>query len=177
MTHASTDSRTPPRGLVARHGAQLMAGVGVVIAATLVVVLGHPHLQSPDLTPVLEASTPIRIHLGAAVICLALGAIQMLSPKGTLPHRLIGWVWVLLMMLLAGTSIFIKVIFPGHFSYIHLLTAWVLLITPLAVMAARRGNIAMHARSMTGLFYLGLITAGAFTFMPGRILYKVFFGG
>jgi uncharacterized membrane protein len=35
----------------------------------------------------------------------------------------------------------------------------------------------MHSRSMTGLFYLGLITAGAFTFMPGRILYKVFFGG
>ena len=82
-----------------------------------------------------------------------------------------------LMMLLAGTSIFIKVIFPGHFSYIHLLTAWVLLITPLAVMAVRRGKVGMHARFMTGLFYMGLITAGAFTFMPGRILYKVFFGG
>jgi uncharacterized membrane protein len=176
MTHASTDSRIADAGRRARRWPPLIAATGIVIASTLVVVLGHPHLQSPDLTPILEASTPVRIHLGAAVICLALGAIQMLSPKGTLPHRLIGWVWVLLMMLLAGTSIFIKVIFPGHFSYIHLLTAWVLLITPLGVMAARRGNIAMHARSMTGLFYLGLITAGAFTFMPGRILYKVFFG-
>jgi uncharacterized membrane protein len=176
MTHASTDSRIADAGRRARRWPPLIAATGIVIASTLVVVLGHPHLQSPDLTPILEASTPVRIHLAAAVICLALGAIQMLSPKGTLPHRLIGWVWVLLMMLLAGTSIFIKVIFPGHFSYIHLLTAWVLLITPLGVMAARRGNIAMHARSMTGLFYLGLITAGAFTFMPGRILYKVFFG-
>ena len=176
MTHASTDSRIADAGRRARRWPPLIAATGIVIASTLVVVLGHPHLQSPDLTPILEASTPVRIHLAAAVICLALGAIQMLSPKGTLPHRLIGWVWVLLMMLLAGTSIFIKVIFPGHFSYIHLLTAWVLLITPLGVMAARRGNIAMHARSMTGLFYLGLITAGAFTFMPGRVLYKVFFG-
>ena len=176
MTHASTDSRIADAGRRARRWPPLIAATGIVIASTLVVVLGHPRLQSPDLTPILEASTPVRIHLAAAVICLALGAIQMLSPKGTLPHRLIGWIWVLLMMLLAGTSIFIKVIFPGHFSYIHLLTAWVLLITPLGVMAARRGNIAMHARSMTGLFYLGLITAGAFTFMPGRILYKVFFG-
>jgi len=177
MTHASTDSRAAAPGFAARHGAQLIAAVGVSVAAVLVVVLGHPHLQSPDLVPILEASTPIRVHLAAAVVCLALGAVQMLSPKGTLPHRLIGWVWVLLMMLLAGTSVFIKTIFPGHFSYIHLLTAWVLLITPLAVLAARRGRIAMHSRSMTGLFYLGLITAGAFTFMPGRILYKVFFGG
>ncbi len=177
MTHASTDSRIPPVGFVARRWAQLVAAGAIVTAATLVVILGHPHLHTPDLTPIREASAPIRIHLGAAVICLVLGAVQMLSPKGTLPHRLIGWVWVVLMMLLAGTSVFIKVIFPGHFSYIHLLTAWVLLITPLAVMAARRGKITMHARSMTGLFYTGLITAGAFTFLPGRILYRVFLGG
>ena len=76
-------------------------------------------------------------HFEPGKVALVLGAIQMASPKGTLPHRLIGWIWVGLMMLLAGTSIFIKVIFPGHFSYIHLLTAWVLLITPLAVMAVR----------------------------------------
>ena len=177
MTHVSTDSRVSRGGFAARHGAQLIAGAGIVIAASLVVILGHPHLQRPDLTPILEASLPIRIHLGAAVICLVLGAIQMAAPKGTLPHRLIGWIWVGLMMLLAGTSIFIKVIFPGHFSYIHLLTAWVLLITPLAVMAVRRGDVGRHARFMTGLFYTGLITAGAFTFLPGRILYKVFFGG
>ena len=177
MTQASTDSRIAGRGGLARRWPQLIAVTGICVAATLVVVLGHPRLQTPDLTPILEASTPIKIHLGAAVICLALGAIQMASPKGTLPHRLIGWIWVGLMMLLAGTSVFIKVIFPGHFSYIHLLTAWVLLITPLAVMAARRGQVAMHARFMTGLFYTGLITAGAFTFLPGRILYRVFFGG
>jgi uncharacterized membrane protein len=177
MTDASTDSSRSNQSFAARHGAQLIAAGAIVVAASLVVILGHPHLRAPDLKPILEASTPIRIHLGAAVVCLALGAVQMLSPKGTLPHRLIGWIWVTLMMLLAGTSIFIKTIFPGHFSYIHLLTAWVLLITPVAVMAARRGRIEMHSRSMTGLFYLGLITAGAFTFMPGRILYKVFFGG
>jgi len=177
MTQASTDSRIAGQGGLSRRWPQVVAVAGISVAATLVAVLGHPRLQTPDLTPILEASTPIRIHLGAAVICLALGAVQMASPKGTLPHRLIGWIWVGLMLLLAGTSIFIKVIFPGHFSYIHLLTAWVLLITPVAVLAARRGKIGLHSRSMTGLFYLGLITAGAFTFMPGRILYRVFFGG
>jgi len=80
------------------------------------------------------------------------------------------------MMILAIASIFIKVIYPGHFSYIHILTAWVLIATPLGVWSARRGNITAHARFMSGLYYFSLIVAGAFTFAPGRILFRVFFG-
>ena len=155
---------------------QFGAAGGVAVAATLVAVLGHGQLHAPDLSVVQRASPQIQVHLMAGVIALGLGTVQILSPKGTLPHRVIGWIWVSLMMVLAGTSVFIKVIFPGHFSYIHVLTAWTLLAVPLGVMAVRRGNIAAHSRFMTNTFYLGLITAGAFTFLPGRILYQVFFG-
>lgn len=29
---------------------------------------------------------------------------------------------------------------------------------------------------MTGLFMFGLLVAGAFTFIPGRLMYQLFFG-
>ena len=174
---SSTTPRSTKSDFRQRRLPPLIAAVGVGVAATLVAVLGHGHLQAPDWTPVMRASPQIRVHLAAGAIAVALGIIQMVSPKGTLPHRVIGWIWVVLMMVLAGTSVFIKVIFPGHFSFIHLLTAWTLLAVPLGVMAVKRGNIGAHSRFMSGMFYFGLITAGAFTFLPGRLLYQVFFGG
>jgi len=176
MSTTSPDSPSLAPAKTARRVPQIIALSAMVAATALVILIGHPHPHAPDWTPVLEAPPQIQVHLGAAVIALLLGAVQMLSPKGTLPHRIIGWVWVVLMMVLAGVSVFIKTLSPGHFSLIHLLTAWVLLAVPLAVMAVRRGNVAAHSYFMTGLFYTGLITAGAFTFMPGRVLYKVFLG-
>jgi len=44
-------------------------------------------------------------------------------------------------------------------------------------MYARRGNIRGHKRSMIGLFAGALIIAGIFTFVPGRIMHAVLFGG
>lgn len=34
----------------------------------------------------------------------------------------------------------------------------------------------MHRRMMTGLFIGGLVIAGALTFLPGRLMWQVFFG-
>ena len=45
-----------------------------------------------------------------------------------------------------------------------------------AVLAARRGQIARHRGMMTGL-YVGLLIAGAFTLIPGRLLHSLVFGG
>lgn len=186
MTYASnTDPadrnprRTPAQiagALWGRLGPQSGAVVGVTVAATLVAVLGHGHFHAPDLSVIAKASPVIRIHLVAAVLALGLGGVQMVAPKGTLPHRTLGWIWVVIMMTVAASSILIKVVNPGHFSLIHILSGWTLFATPMAVIAARRGKIAMHGRTMAGLFYLGLITAGAFTFLPGRLMYQVFFG-
>lgn len=171
----SSEASNSARGLV-RPSFPLLAGVGVAGAAALVIFVGHGQLHQPDFTPILNSSIQIKIHLAAAVLAFALGTVQMLAPKGTLPHRVMGWTWATLMMILAIASIFIKVIYPGHFSYIHILTAWVLIATPLGVWSARRGNITAHARFMSGLYYFSLIVAGAFTFAPGRILFRIFFG-
>jgi uncharacterized membrane protein len=62
------------------------------------------------LAPLLDAPPIIRFHAAFAFAAIGLGAVQLLAPKGTLPHRTIGWTWALLMVLVAGTSLFIHTI-------------------------------------------------------------------
>jgi uncharacterized membrane protein len=43
-------------------------------------------------------------------------------------------------------------------------------------MHAHRHNVAQHRRAMIGIFVGALVIAGAFTFLPGRIMHAVAFG-
>lgn len=130
------------------------------------------------LAPLLSASPAIQIHAFAAVGAFTLGAVQLAAPKGTLPHRTLGWIWVALMMAVVVTSFWIHEIrLLGPWSPIHLLSLFTLVMLPLAVYAARRHRVSAHRKAMTGLYVGALIIAGFFTFMPGRIMYKVAFGG
>ena len=129
------------------------------------------------LTPVLNASPIIQFHAAFAFAAIGLGAVQLLAPKGTLPHRTIGWTWALLMMSVAGTSLFIHTIrLWGPWSPIHLLSLFTLAIVPLAVMRARRHDVRGHRMSMIWTYVFALIVAGVFTLAPGRILHAVIFG-
>jgi uncharacterized membrane protein len=101
--------------------------------------------------------------------------VQIALAKGTKAHRIIGWMWVVLLMTIAFSSFGIQMIRPGKFSYIHLLSLYTLIAVPLGVMHARRGRIKSHARTMLFIFFGGLVVAGAFTLIPERIMYRVFF--
>ncbi len=130
------------------------------------------------LAPLLEASLIIQFHAAFAFAAIGLGAVQLLSPKGTLPHRTIGWAWALLMILVAGTSLFIHTIrMWGPWSPIHLLSLFTLGVVPLAVLQARRHNVSAHRSTMIWLFTLALVVTGLFTLAPGRIMNEVVFGG
>jgi uncharacterized membrane protein len=130
------------------------------------------------LAPLLDASPVIRFHAAFAFAALGLGAVQLLAPKGTLPHRAIGWTWACLMILIAGTSFFIHTIRTwGPFSPIHLLSLFTLCVVPLAVVRARQHNVAAHRSAMIWIFTLALVVTGLFTLAPGRIMNKVVFGG
>ncbi len=65
---------------------------------------------------------------------------------------------------------------PGNYSVIHGISAAVMLLPPLAVWRIRRGDIRRHARVMIGVFIGGMIIAGGFTLLPGRIMHEVIFG-
>lgn len=160
----------------------IAAGVASVIVATVsphltgyaAQIQFHPH--APDFAMIAEAPLVIRIHLFAALTALAIGTVLMMRVKGTTLHKLLGWTWVIAMGTTAVSSLFIRTINPGHFSFIHLLSGWTIVGLPGAVYAIKRGKVAAHRRAMTGMFVGGLLLAGLFTFIPGRLLWAVFFG-
>lgn len=133
----------------------------------------NPHW--PDFGEILGASPVVQLHLYAALVAIALGGVMMTSRKGARFHRIAGWVWVSLMMLVAGSSLFITGLNGDKWSFIHLLSGWTLIAAPLGLIAARRHRVANHRRAMMGIFYGGLLIAGALAFIPGRILWNVFF--
>jgi uncharacterized membrane protein len=129
------------------------------------------------LAPLLNATPAIQIHAFTAMAALAIGAVQLAAAKGTRPHRSIGWIWVALMFVVAASSLFIHELrMWGPWSPIHLLSIYVLITLPLAVLAAHRHANERHRRAMVGLFVGGLVIAGLFTFYPGRIMHTVLFG-
>lgn len=106
-----------------------------------------------------------------------LALIQFAAPKGTIPHRTIGWIWVALMLAVSLSSLLIHQIrLWGPWSPIHLLSVFTLLSLPLAVWAAHRHRVAAHRRAMISIFLGALVIAGVFTLLPGRIMHQVVFG-
>ena len=130
-----------------------------------------------SVAPLLDASAVIQVHAFAAMAAFALGLVQFTAPKGTIPHRTIGWIWVALMAAVAISSFWIHEIrLFGPFSPIHLLSIFTLAMLPLAVRHARRHRVSDHRSAMISIFIGGLLIAGAFTFLPGRIMHAVAFG-
>ena len=120
----------------------------------------------------------IQFHAVSALAALALGTAQLISPKGTPAHRAMGWTWATLMVLVAGSSLFIHTIKTwGIWSPIHLLSLLTLAVVPLAVSRARRHDVPAHRQAMIWTFMLALVVTGLFTLAPGRIMNKVVFGG
>jgi uncharacterized membrane protein len=134
----------------------------------------HPH--PPRLGLILAAAPVIQIHIAGAVVALVIGTVLMIGVKGTTLHRTLGWGWVVAMALTAVSSLFIRQINHGALSFIHLLSGWTIVALPMAIYAIKRGKVAAHRRTMTGLFVGGLIIAGLLTFLPGRLMWTVFLG-
>ena len=130
-----------------------------------------------SLAPLLNAAPATQLHAFAAMAAFDLGAVQLAAPKGTLPDRTIGWVWVALMVTVAATSFFIHDLrIWERWSPIHLLSIFTLATLPLAVVHARRHRVERHGNAMIAIFTGALVVAGLFTLLPGRIMHAVVFG-
>ena len=127
--------------------------------------------------PLFAAPLGISIHALAALSALALGIVQFALPKGTGWHRTLGWIWVALMAWVALSSFSISFLRQlGPFSFIHLISLFVLAMLPVGVLAARRHRLGRHRRLMISMYAGALIGAGAFTLLPGRLMHEVAFG-
>ncbi|TIS85629.1 MAG: DUF2306 domain-containing protein [Mesorhizobium sp.] len=125
----------------------------------------------------LTAPPPIPWHAFAAFAALAIGGAQLALPKGTTRHRVLGYAWAALMLVVAVSSFWIQRIrLIGPFSPIHILSILVVVTAPLAVWYAHTHKVAAHRSAMIKLYLFALIGAGIFTLVPGRIMHTVVFG-
>lgn len=179
-----TIEKTKPAEGGMRRWAGLIAPALFAVAIAPVVAQSAQYIarrgvESIGFDAALWASQPtvLQAHVLGAVGALAIGLLIFANAKGRLAHRILGWTWTALMAVTAGTSLFITGLNGDAYSLIHLLSGWVLIALPLAIIAARRHDVARHRKGMTGMFLGGLVIAGAFTFLPGRLMWTLFFGG
>jgi uncharacterized membrane protein len=130
------------------------------------------------LAPLTNAPLAIQLHAFVAMAAFLLGAVQLAGVKGTTRHRALGYAWVGLMLIVALSSFWIHDMRVwGPWSPIHLLSIFSLAMLPLGIYFARGHRVRGHRLTMLGLFLGALVIAGLFTFVPGRIMHKVVFGG
>ena len=129
------------------------------------------------LLPFLSAPLPVQVHIIAAVLALILGPLALYRRRRDRTHKVVGYIWITVMTVLAVGSFLI----PSHFTPIGIgplhgfavLTLWSLWA---GISAAIARDIARHEAILRSLYSNGLIIAGAFTFLPGRTLNRMLFG-
>lgn len=126
------------------------------------------------LEPLWIAAPAIQIHVVAAAAALLSGAAVLFLAKGTARHRLFGQIAAAGLVAAAVSSFWIAR--QGGYSLIHLLSILTLVSVTLGMVYRRRGNLENHRRWMVGA-YFGLVGAGLFTLLPGRVMHAVVFGG
>ena len=129
------------------------------------------------MTLLFNETHPIPVHAIMAIIAVILGGIQLSMKKGGTIHKLLGRIWVGIMMFVAISSFFIHEIkLWGAYSPIHLLSLWTIFILGVGVYYARVGNIKRHKQVMIATYFFALILTGFFTLYPGRIMHQILIG-
>jgi uncharacterized membrane protein len=129
--------------------------------------------------PFLEMSLNIQLHAISALLGVLLGPFAILRRRRDRLHKVLGYIWVTAMATVATTALFIpsfglKVF--GHFGPIHLFVVLTVVSLFMGMRAIFRGNINAHREWLSGLYWQGLLLAGLFNFLPGRMTNAILFG-
>lgn len=125
-------------------------------------------------------NTLMFLHLYTVLPCVFIGGFLLIIKKGTLIHKRLGRIYMVLMLFTAIVTLFMPAyvgptIF-NHFGWIHLFSFLTIWTVPTAYIAIKKGNVKAHKRKMILLYFGALIIAGGFTLMPGRYLHNLLFG-
>ena len=116
----------------------------------------------------------IAVHVITVVPCVPLGAYLLLSTKGTKLHKMLGKIWVGLMV---ATAIAITFVRGGtDFSWIHIFVPLTLVGAWQVISSARKGQMAKHRRHITQMYLGALMIPGLFAFLPSRLMGMWLFG-
>ena len=128
---------------------------------------------STELQRLLTAHPVVFVHLLTALAALLLGGVVLARRKGSVSHKALGWVWVLMMGSTAVASAFIRDYqLPNLFGFtpLHGFTVLVASMLPRGIWHIRRGHVVAHRKTMRGLYIGACVLAGIFTLLPGRFL-------
>ena len=166
------------RRLRERHGNKLLiaaALAGYAYASQLMLAGEGAVSLRIDLSPLLEIPAVLQAHIAGAVSSFLIGAVLLIGVKGRTFHRVLGYGWVATMTVTAVSSFFLTGLNGDSYSFIHILSGWTVIVLPMAIAAARRHDVAKHRKEMTSLFFGGMLIAGLFSFLPGRLMWHLFF--
>lgn len=168
---ATITGATPRVKPLAADGYEKFLAVAAAILLIIVLtalVRGHAHWG--------RVPWPVWAHLVTILTALALTPVQLLRPRGDHLHRVLGRIWVIAIFLAAAASFFVHGISPGGFSFIHILSAYVIVSAPIIWWSARTHRIALHRGNVRGMITGALVIAGFFTLPFGRLLGTWLFG-
>ena len=111
-------------------------------------------------------------HFVLIFSAVPLAMIQFAMPKGTLPHRTIGYVWCGLLTVAAIVSFAMHEI-TGGFSPPHAFSIFTLVAVPLIAYFGSMGRRRWHRFMVMSLVAI-MIIAGLLTFAPGRAIGSMF---
>jgi uncharacterized membrane protein len=154
-----------PRSITPRF---VLGSIAFATLGTLVFMAAAALISGGAVDNESNSGWALAIHVGTVVPALFLGAPVLLMKKGTRLHKLLGRIWATLMIVTAISSFWLQGM-VGSIGPIHIFSVVTLVSIPWAIYNARIGNIAAHQRAMTGP-YIGLIIAGLFSFVPGRMM-------
>tara|TARA_R100000365_G_C2744746_1_gene73522 strand:+ start:1015 stop:1566 length:552 start_codon:yes stop_codon:yes gene_type:complete len=169
-----------PRIRLDRPSNRIVIGVAVlaylVISWMILKANGNPPVRFHlDASRLVDASMAIKVHVAGALSAFVIGTTLMLGVKGRGMHKILGYGWVVAMLVTAISSFFVVGLNGNHFSWIHGISARTVIGLPMGIAAARRKNIVSHRKQMTGMFVGAMLVAGLFTFLPGRMMWSIFF--
>lgn len=157
---------------------RLLAALAGLLGLTALLAVARGQADWQQVPPL------VWVHVVTVLAATLLTPVMLLRRKGTRDHRRLGHAWAAAMLVAAVTSLFFNVgggagslgVFSGDFSPIHILSVFVLVAVPSAILKARRHERVAHERSIRGLVIGALLVAGFFTFPFNRMLGAWLFG-
>lgn len=137
---------------------------------------GYDRPVNLDISPLWTMPLSVQIHVLSVATAFVAGLTIFLLPKGTGFHRTLGWTFVVAMIGAAATSIMMIADFKTGINFLHIFTVVTVVSLTLGLRAIRQGNVQGHAYNMIGLYIGGLLVAGTFSFIPGRLMWRMLFG-
>ena len=130
------------------------------------------------LAPLINAPLLIQFHMFWALLAVLLGPVAIHRKRRDRLHKIVGYVWVASMFMVATSALGIPahgLAIVGPIGPIHLFVALTYWSLWTGMRAIYRRNVQSHRTVLRGLYWQGLAIAGLFNFLPGRAVNRSLF--